>query len=155
MPYEARNCEEARQILTVDATFALAKTWWHATYASRLDSVLRFGLLPACWFGGDTCAVFGLDDLGGLPSWRTPDWLIEVHSSALPGPAKAWWVAPGAIRGGWFRGNFVPRLALLQASDLEPTAGQQPDGCACVLSDVCREQQNLWRASLTAHGPAL
>ena len=125
--------------------FAAEATWFHMTYSDRLPIILRTGLIPSCWFGGDTCAVFGLERHDEGPMMRKSDWILEIRSCALAGPAKAWWVPPSSICGLW-RGAVahpVPRAS----NEGRPRWPRQIDGCDCSLSDLVHEQQALWRTT--------
>jgi hypothetical protein len=141
VPYLTDQPDQAASLLT-DDTAPPVRTWWHVTYAEAVPQIAATGLVPSCWFGGDTCAVFGVDDRAAVPSWRADDWLIEVRSPAPPGPVKAWWVPPTAIVGAWHRGEFHD----IRAGEI---ANPPPvDGCSCPLTAICRDQQQAWRASL-------
>jgi hypothetical protein len=118
-------------------------TWFHATYPDRLPLILRTGLIPSCWWGGDSCAVFGVAAHDGVGVMRQDDPLIEVRSCALPDSPKAWWVPPFAIRGVWLHGKRQPVSPdLFRISIAWPRA---PDGCGCELTEMVREEQELWR----------
>jgi hypothetical protein len=140
VPYLTDDPRVANELLQQPSAEPV-RTWWHVTYEHLLPMVAATGLIPSCWHGGDTCAVFGIDSLTAAPSWRSDDWIVEVRSSAPLGPVKAWWVPPGAILGAWQRGRFY---------QLKRDPGAEPpivDGCPCPLSEICREQQRRWLAT--------
>jgi hypothetical protein len=118
-------------------------TWLHATYSDRLPLIARTGLIPSCWWGGDSCAIFGVRRRQDLGLVRRSDPLIEVRSRALHDSAKAWWVPPSAIKGVW-RGTRRLRLTTGSPSG-SPVWPREPNGCSCELREIVREQQLLWR----------
>jgi hypothetical protein len=137
----------ARRMLA-ERPFPIRRTWWHVTYSEHLTSVLTTGLIPSCWWGGDTCAVFGTDSPTRVPTWRRDDWVIQIRSHALPDAVKAWWVSACAIQGAWRRGRFYSRTKLLAGEhDRRYQHREIRDGCVCTLTDLCREQQSAWRAT--------
>jgi hypothetical protein len=147
IPYLADDCRTARRLLKAHTSALPIRIWFHATGEDRVPSIVTTGLIPSCWTNGDSCIVFGLDNLDELPTWRRYDWIIEVRSPAPPGHAKAWWVPPSAITGAWRQGTFTPRDHLpRQAADTAPILA---DGCDCGLADICREQQQRWRQTLS------
>jgi hypothetical protein len=122
--------------------FGREAVWFHATDEVAARSAALQGLLPSCWVGGDCCCVFGHDDRART---RRGQWLLEIHSLALPGQLKAWWVPPQAIRGAWHGGAFIPADELRRGA----VALAEPDGsCDCDLAALTTEQIALWRASV-------
>jgi hypothetical protein len=147
VPYIAEDEITARGMLT-GQTLPAESTWWHVTYPENLSNVLRTGLAPSCWWGSDGCAVFGIDSRVDVPTWRRDHWVLEIRSRALPDSAKAWWVPPRLILGGWQQDRFYSRTQLLaQERNRERQHIGWFDGCICSLSGVCREQQSAWRAT--------
>jgi hypothetical protein len=122
--------------------FRPATVWYHRTAEAQAASAAWQGLIPSCWVGGDGCCVFGVDDPDGGSGYRG-DWVLEIHSSALPEEQKAWWVPPVAIRGAWHDGVFH------DADDLRSRGWPllAPSGsCACELAVVVAEEIAAWRA---------
>lgn len=147
VPYLTNDSDRARTLLAIRTSVIPIRTWFHATDGDHVPSIVMSGLIPSCWNHGDSCIVFGVDHLGDLPTWRRDDWIMEIRSPAPTDPAKAWWVPPGAITGAWHHGTFTPRGHLPR-----PPAGTPPiqtDGCDCDLADICREQQQRWRRTLS------
>ena len=138
VPYLTDDPAQAAEMLTQFADIA-PRIWWHATYASAVPAIMRTGLIPSCWHGGDTCVVFGTDDRFEVASWRREDWVIEIRSAVRMGPDKAWWVPPASIVGAWHGDTFHPRDALLRA-----VPAPSVDGCSCPLAALCRDQQAHW-----------
>jgi hypothetical protein len=137
----------AARALLDHGEFPEPTTWWHVTDLGSLSSVLVIGLVPGCWRGGDTCAVFGIDALADVPRWRRHDPIVEIRSAALPGQVKAWWVPPTAIRGVWRSGTFIPAHQLSDAYPLQIPPSDITDGCPCRLTRLSRDQQTAWRAT--------
>lgn len=140
--------EPIARALLADGALPPVTTWWHVTYPDRLASIISAGLVPSCWWGGDGCAVFGMDQLSDAPGWRPDDWVLEIQSPALPGSAKAWWVPARAIVGAWRHGRFhtvdeLPRLRPAVQSQFINT----PAGCSCPLTKLCGDQQTVWRST--------
>jgi hypothetical protein len=143
VPYLFLSETEVRAA-SASGPFPPETNWIHATYPDRLASVLREGLIPSCWWGGDSCAVFGFDRPDEVPMCRRDDWLLEVRSRALPGSVKAWWVPPTAIQRLWRGGQPVSiHEGLMQGVPAGPPI---QDGCSCDLAEIVREQQAGWRA---------
>jgi hypothetical protein len=121
-----------------------SRTWYHLTPRETLPIILRQGLVPACWRGGDTCCVFGYDSLLEADLQRSV--AVEVHSSAPETDLKAWWVPFRLIRGFWDSSGFVPIHAARRALAIdEVTLPDVPGGCMCNLSELCDEQISAWR----------
>jgi hypothetical protein len=139
--------EDAARAMLDRGEFPAPTTWWHVTDPARLPTILAKGLVPGCWRGGDTCAVFGIDALADAPGWRRHDWILEIHSAALSGQAKAWWVPPAAIRGAWRFDTFISARLLHDAYPLEAPPSGVADGCPCSLTRLSRDQQAAWRAT--------
>lgn len=135
--YLAGSCAEVEQLLA--ANYPASTTWFHGTSRSAAVSACWQGLIPSCWCGGDSCCVFGVDSLDTVAPRH--DWVLEIHSPALPGQLKAWWVPPHAIRGAWHRGLFTPAETLREmgAPRLEPS------GCSCELAAKTLEEIGVWR----------
>ena len=126
--------------------FPAESMWLHATYPNRLLVILHVGLIPSCWWGGDSCAVFGFNSADQVPLSRSGDWLVEIRSCALPGSsAKAWWVPPSAVQRLWHHGCAIS----IDRAERAAECNQPPkvDGCGCELVDTVREQQEAWRAT--------
>jgi hypothetical protein len=73
------------------------------------------------------------------------DWVLEVHSRALPEQQKAWWVPVSAISGAWHSGVFY------KAADLRERGGPMvapADSCTCELAELVAEQVALWRRAV-------
>lgn len=119
--------------------------WYHATLDSRLHQVCAAGVLPSCWWGGDSCCVFGYDRIEDVPGVRSKGWILEVESAALAGDLKAWWVPPTAIRGAWRGGTFHRRGDLAGAPSQPPDIG---DGCSCDLTELVSSEKARWRQTL-------
>lgn len=122
------------------------RIWYHATWESTLGSILRVGIIPSCWWGGDGCCVFGYDRWEEIPEHRRNAWVLDVHSSALPGQLKAWWVPPSAIRGAWHDGTLHEPAELRSRHPATPL--EATDGCSCELRWLVAEQQRFWRTTL-------
>jgi hypothetical protein len=145
LPYLTLSHADVRVAATA-GPFPTESTWLHATYPDRLGAILHVGLIPSCWWGGDSCAVFGFDSAEEIPRCRSGDLLLEVRSCALPGSsAKAWWVPPSAIQRVSHRGRAISITGARQ----DAAHGQPPsvDGCGCDLVDIVRDQQEAWRAT--------
>jgi hypothetical protein len=144
LPYLHLSEDEVRGA-AIAGPFPSEATWFHVTYADRLPIVLRTGLIPSCWFGGDSCAVFGFEGHVEVPLMRQSDWILEIRSYALAGPAKAWWVPPSSIHGLWRGGvaHHVPPATYV----FQRRWPRQIDGCDCSLSGIVGEQQALWRST--------
>lgn len=142
LPYLNASVPRLRQLAS-SGPYPEVKTWFHATYSGRLNIILRTGLIPSCWWGGDTCGVFGFDRLDELCSARRDDWVLEVRSCALPVDVKAWWVPRSAIRGFWRKGQRQIPPPLIR--DVTPLWPREPAGCGCELHELVREQQEIWR----------
>jgi hypothetical protein len=135
--------EAAIQAAIEAGPYPTERTWFHATYSDRLPLIARTGLIPSCWWGGDSCAIFGVDQPRDVSLVRRADPLIEVRSRALDYSVKAWWVPPSAIQGvllGSERRSLSPER---DAGSL--VWSHEPDGCGCELREIVREQQQLWR----------
>jgi hypothetical protein len=130
------------------------RTWWHLTHEPVPAIAARQGLIPSCWFGGDSCVVFGHDDFE--PGEASEDIsVIEVRSRALAGQLKALWVPWFCVVGVWRGRDFVP------SRDLLAEQGQISDPverCGCGVSNFCElssfmtEQQDLWRSTWSTDG---
>ena len=128
----------------LDGPFPEVSTWYHATYENRIGRIIRQGLIPACWRGGDTCCMFGYDTK--LEAELRSPFIIEVTSPALIGELKAWWVPPTKIDGVWLSDRFLSRdQARAEFALRTPQLRDVPGGCACELSDLCSEQITCWR----------
>ena len=121
--------------------------WFHATSREGATSAARWGILPGCWRGHDTCAIFGVESLDGVHAHHG-DWILEIRSRALACQAKAWWVPPRSILGAWHERAFT-RAQALRAADASPPALR---ACSCGLSGLVREQIAAWRATIAAQG---
>ena len=133
--------EEVQASMTESAP--AERTWFHATNERAARAICRQGLIPSCWTGGDSCCVFGYNEVSQIPVYRG-EWVLEVRSHALESQLKAWWVPAGAIRGVWRNGKFY------SAATLRATLGvlaEPPGGCACELSSITEGQIALWRGS--------
>lgn len=119
--------------------------WFHGTYDDAIGAIAVSGLIPSCWRGGDTCAVFGAARRADVAGSRQHDWVVEVRSVTLPHDLRSWWVPPQAIRGAWRGDSFVDHANLPRAALDLPA----PDGCRCALTDVCRRQQQEWADTWT------
>lgn len=129
----------------LDGPYPESRTWYHATWEPALGAILRVGLIPSCWWGGDSCCVFGYDRPEELPEGRRSGWTLEVSSRALTGQLRAWWVPPSGVRGAWHEGLFWSRSELrAQFPDPAPVTRE---GCYCELSELVSEQQRLWRST--------
>jgi hypothetical protein len=147
VPYIVDDVPSARLLLAAPELPA-ESTWWHVTYPDNLASVLAIGLTPSCWWGGDTCAVFGIDSRANVPTWRSDDWVLEINTCALEDDAKAWWVPASRIRGAWRQNRFFTRAQLIApAHSHRDQTLRVTDGCRCSLSPICHQQQSAWRAT--------
>jgi hypothetical protein len=117
-------------------------TWFHATSEEAACAAALYGLVPSCWRGGDSCCVFGYSFREEIPLRRRRDWIVEVHSRALPGQLKAWWVPPQAIHGAWHHDRFHPATDLRERAAEIPEVRQQ---CGCDLALVTAEEIARWR----------
>jgi hypothetical protein len=143
--YLPGDTSELRRMLA--GPYPPLQRWFHATYEHVAVAACQQGLIPACWQGGDSCGVFGYDQLQDLPIWRQDPWVLEVRSRALDGPLKAWWVPAHAIRGAWHGGVFYPAVDLRQReAELVEPAGT----CECELVALTGEQITLWRNTWTS-----
>src|SRR5439155_18114734 len=121
--------------------YASTRAWYHATYENAVASILAEGLIPSCWWGGDTCCVFGYDTLDEARS-RGTGWVIEIRSEALDGDLKAWWVPRSRIVGVWHETTFHRTgQAGLTSSQAPKVSG----GCSCDLALICEAEAQLWR----------
>jgi hypothetical protein len=120
--------------------------WYHQTSAREAASAGWQGLIPSCWVGGDGCCVFGVDSRDEVSPYRG-DWLVEIHSRALPEQQKAWWVPAYAIRGAWHDGTFHGPAEL---RELGPPLLNPTGICACDLGELVAEQVVLWRPTVVA-----
>ncbi len=121
----------------------IERTWFHATHERAARAACRQGLIPSCWTGGDSCCVFGYDDMDQIPIHRG-EWVLEVLSHALESQLKAWWVPATAISGVWRRGRFTRADALrVPSSWLSAPSGS----CACDLADLTTTQIKRWRTT--------
>jgi hypothetical protein len=99
-------------------------------------------IMPSCSWGGDSCAIFGVDQPRDMSLVRRADPLIEVRSRALDNSVKVWWVPPSAIQGVWLGSE---RRSLSPERDAGSLVwSHEPDGCGCELTEIVREQQQLW-----------
>lgn len=118
-------------------------TWYHRTRAENVASIVRLGLIPSCWFGGDCCCVFGVDTLGFAVATDPEEWVIEIRSRAEPGTdLKAWWVPPNRIEGAWHLGHFVSPASLLSIPGRDIT---QRLGKLCCSDGLCTVQFHTWQ----------
>lgn len=120
--------------------------WYHATTAEVAARAMVEGLIPSCWRGGDSCAVFGRDSMADLPAWHEDSWLIELESNALRGQVKAWWVPPSHIRGVWHRSKR-------QSIKTDRVPIDDFDGCECELAGLTRNEQSDWRNCILHRHP--
>jgi hypothetical protein len=123
------------------------RTWFHATWERSLGSILRAGLIPSCWWGGDACCVFGYDRREDIPQHRASGWILEFHSRALEDQLKAWWVPVSALRGAWRWDRFWSVDELRR--QFTGSAAATTHGCYCELSELSVEQQRLWQTTWT------
>jgi hypothetical protein len=135
--YLAGSNAELEELLA--ANYPAPATWFHGTTREAAISACWQGLVPSCWWNGDSCCVFGVDSLGMVGPHH--DWVLEIHSPATPGQLKAWWVPPHAIRGAWHSGLFAPAAMLREMGSplLRPT------GCSCELAAKTAEEIGEWR----------
>jgi hypothetical protein len=144
VPYVTDDPLEARTLLAGGVNADLRR-WYHATRSVNLASIVWYGLAPGCWLGGDSCVVFGIDRRTEVPSWRRGDPVLEIVSAAPASQAKALWVPPHRLVGVWQRSEFVEAEHLRR--EIAPPARPVLDGCLCPLSEICREQQQIWAAT--------
>lgn len=119
--------------------------WFHATSDEVAVSAAHYGLIPSCWWGSDSCCVFGCARLDDVPAYRRTAWILEIHSAALDDQLKAWWVPPTAIRGAWHQGLFHDRTDLLEHM---PRLPEINDTCYCDLAQLTSAQIVSWRLSI-------
>lgn len=143
LTYLAADLDEARR--RMDDEYPPVRPWFHATSEEAAASAARQGLAPGCWHGGDCCCICGYDELDDVPAHRRGDWILEIHSRARAGQAKAWWVPPQAICGAWNLGVFYEASELRELG--APSLGAVV-GCACDLNELTREQAALWQAQM-------
>jgi len=120
--------------------------WFHATGHEAAISAIHYGLLPSCWWGSDSCCVFGCERLDDIPAYRRAGWILEIYSAALDIQLKAWWVPARVIRGAWHEGVFHDR------TDLQSQVPRLPaikDTCDCDLAPLTAAEIVSWRLSLT------
>jgi hypothetical protein len=145
VPYLTLSKRRARTLL-LGPRPTVASTWVHATSVDNALTASRHGLIPSCWRGGDACVVFGSSGPDDIHPARAPA-LVEVHSLAIPGQLRAWWVPRAQVVGAWIDGEFV-NVQALRATGQCRLADVTP--CSCPLADLVREQQELWRRTLTS-----
>jgi hypothetical protein len=140
VPYLTDSEQEARRLLASPQP-AGDLTWLHATSLEVARIAAHRGLGPSCWRSGDCCVVFGSANADDVKHSRG-EALVEVVSRAIPGQLRAWWVPRRRIRGAWVADQFIPAEQLREppvtlVDDVRP--------CACPLSTLVAEQQQLWR----------
>jgi len=125
------------------------RKWFHGTdeRAARLACVQ--GIVPGCWIhaGGRCCGILGYDSLDEFLSRRNHLWIVEILGPARGGDVKAWWVPQSYIQGVWHGESFIPRESMAAQSCESPTALHS--GCSCNLTEMCAQQQAIWRATWT------
>lgn len=118
------------------------RTWFHATDERTASIAVRQGLAPSCWRGSDCCAVCGHADRDDVHAHQGA-WVIEIHSPALEGELKAWWVPPRYVRGAWVGNEFVPADRLRSAT---PDPGRDTAApCHCELATLVEQEIGAWR----------
>lgn len=147
--YLAQDAESARAMLA--GRRAGYAQWFHATCLDGAIQAAHRGLIPSCWRGGDTCAVFGVDALRDVHSHHG-EWVLKIRSCALPGQLKAWWVPPERIMGAWHAGEFISSRALRTRPPGPPPAFA---GCPCELAGVVAEQIACWANPTSTRGPTV
>lgn len=143
--YLSEDPAECRRLM--NGPFPPPQVWYHGTSEDVARMACVQGLIPGCWISaeGHCCGVLGYDSLDDFLGRRQHLWIIEVEGPALKGDIKAWWVPHNNIRGVWHHDSFTPRTefpAPMQEALTEPHRG-----CRCGLSELCSEQQTLWRAT--------
>jgi hypothetical protein len=142
--YLAGSCAEVDELLA--ANYPAPTTWFHGTTRVAAISACWQGIVPSCWCGGDSCCVFGTDSRDAVAPHH--DWVLEIHSPALPGQLKAWWVPPQAIRGAWNGGLFTPAEAIREMG----VPLLQPTGCPCEISEKTRQEIEKWSGLVAEFG---
>lgn len=148
VPYLTLNERYARSLLEGPRPEA-SSTWMHATTEQVAVTAAHRGLIPSCWHGGDGCVVFGSSGADDVNP-RRGQALVEVHSRALAGQLRAWWVPLQHVRGAWIYDEFITAERLREANP-EPAPLVAP--CSCPLAALVREQQDLWRRTYSADTP--
>jgi len=143
--YLTDDLAECRRLLL--GPLPRVKRWFHGTTERAARLACFQGIVPGCWIGagGQSCGVLGHDSLHDFLDRRRYQWIIEAVGPALNEDLKAWWVPPGDIRGVWRLGTFYLRSAI--AATHGKSVSTTKSGCACGLSELCAEQQRLWRAT--------
>ena len=124
-----------------------SRTWFHGTIEQIARIVCVQGIVPGCWLrdGSGACGVMGYDAPADFLQRRRHLWVIEIVGPALEGDLKTWWVPVQDIRGVWRMDSFVPREEI-QRTFRGPLVDCRL-GCACGLSEICVEQQALWKGT--------
>ncbi len=141
LTYLPLTASEVRSALRGD--YPKPRVWYHATLQAHVPSICQFGLVPSCWYGGDSCCIFGADERWEAAA-RGTGWVIEIESASSVGQLKAWWVPAGALRGAWHQDHFYARRELALGAARPPPVG---DGCQCDLSALVKEEIRRWRMS--------
>lgn len=149
VPYLTLDEQHARRLLAGPQPTA-SSTWVHATTTQVAVTAAHQGLVPSCWRGGDGCVVFGSSGPDDVHPCRGQA-LVEVHSRAIAGQLRAWWVPRVHVRGALIAGEFVTATELRGT-----TPGPVPDvtPCSCPLAGLVCEQQALWRRTCKSGSPS-
>ena len=141
--YLTDDPEECRRIMA--GPYPERRIWYHGTTERVARLACIQGIAPGCWIGtgGECCGILGYNSLHQFLRRRGHLWIIEIEGRALDGDVKAWWVPYSDVRGVWHLDRFVPRPEVVRGNH-EPTT-QPRVGCDCGLSEICSEQQELWR----------
>ena len=121
--------------------------WFHATSYEAAISAIHCGLIPSCWWGLDSCCVFGCNRLDDVPAYRRAGWILEVHSAALDNQLKAWWVPAAAIHGVWHEGVFHDRADFRSQAPRLPVVKET---CCCDLAELTAIEIAAWRRLQTS-----
>lgn len=148
-PYLTDDPDECRALL--EGPLRPKSTWFHGTTETVARIACSVGLVPGCWLGAGRCAVMGYSSRDEFLLRAGHLWIVEVETRALEGDVKAWWVPPEAIVGVWSHDVFFSKdELLLNPAPVPPLV----DGCACGLSDVCRQEQKAWRRNVSPYRDA-
>ena len=141
--YLSDDPDECRRMMA--GPYPHPRTWYHGTTERIARLACVQGIAPGCWLGtgGKCCGVLGYDALGEFLLRRQHLWILEIAGPALDGDIKAWWVPYSDVRGVWHLDHFVSRAEFARANHGALTMPK--GGCECGLSEICAEQQVLWR----------
>ena len=145
VPHLTDDPLECRRLL--EGQTPATRTWFHGTSENIAQLACVQGIAPGCWIGdgSGSCSVMGYDEQSDFLGRRGHLWIVEIVGPALDGDLKAWWVPPHDVRGVWHVDSFLPRDEITGA--FRGRLSEPRMGCGCPLSDICHQQQALWRGT--------